>query len=396
MAELGTEGTNGALDGIVAVDASGHVAGPYAGSLLGDLGCEVIKVELPGTGDPARGRDGYSPVFRVLNRNKKSLTLNLREPEGREVLHRLLERADILIESFRPKTRKDLGLDYEELRQRNPGLIHCSVTAFGQSGPYESRPGFESIGQAVSGMLSLLTDPADPGMGGFSITAHATGVFAAYGILAALAARSRTGAGQFVDASLLQASMGFIESHFAEFLNGGEAVTPKNFQRGRLFCLVAEDGRPLLVHLATHGRSWEALLRVIGRPDLLDDARFATYEDRAAHHDELAAILGEAIGGAPRAAWLERLGGEDLSHAPIYDAEEVFRDPQVRHLGLPREIHHPERGATRLIGSSVNLSATPPRLARPAPLAGENTDEVLRDLGYGSEAIRSLRERGVI
>ncbi len=386
----------GALDGTVAIDASGHVAGPYAGSLLGDLGCEVIKVELPGKGDPARGRDSYAPVFRVLNRNKKSLTLNLREPEARDILHRLLESADVLIESFRPGTRKALGLDYGELRQRNPGLIHCSVTAFGQSGPYESRAGFESIGQAVSGMLSLLTDPGDPKMGGFSITAHATGVFAAYGILAALAARTRTGAGQFVDASLLQASMGFIESHFAEFLNGGDAVTPKNFQRGRLFCLVAEDGRPLLVHLATHRRSWEALTRVVERPDLIDDPRFADHEDRVAHHDELMEILREAFAHAPRAAWLERLGREDLSHAPIYAAEEVFEDPQVRHLGLPREIRHPERGSTRLIGSSVNLSATPPRFVRPAPLVGENTDELLERLGYDGEAIRGLRERGVI
>ena len=396
MADIGTGGMSGALDGIVAIDASGHVAGPYAGSLLGDLGCEVIKVELPGAGDPARGREGYSPVFRVLNRNKKSLTLNLRESEGREILGRLLERADILIESFRPGTRKDLGLDYEELRRRNPGLIHCSVTAFGQSGPYEGRPGFESIGQAVSGMLSLLTDPGDPRMGGFSIAAHATGVFAAYGILAALAARSRTGAGQFVDASLLQASMGFVESHFAEFLNGGEAVRPKNFQRGRLFCLTAQDGRPLLVHLATHRRSWEALTRVIERPDLLEDPRFAAHDDRAARHDELAAILRGAFGSAPRDLWLERLGQEDLSHAPIYDAEEVFHDPQVRHLGLPREIHHPERGATRLIGSSVNLSATPPGFKRPAPLVGEDTDEVLRGLGYDGQGIQGLRERGVI
>ena len=386
----------GALDGTLAIDASGHVAGPYAGSLLGDLGCEVIKVELPETGDPARGRDSYGPVFRVLNRNKKSLTLNLRESEAREILRRLLERSDVFIESFRPGTRRTLGLDYEDLRRRNPGLVHCSVTAFGQSGPYESRPGFESIGQAVSGMLSLLTDPGDPKMGGLSITAHVTGVFAAYGILAALAARSRTGSGQFVDASLLQASMGFIESHFAEFLNGGEAVTPRNFQRGRLFCLPAGDGLPLLVHLATHRRSWEALTRVIDRPDLLDDPRFATYEDRAARHDELMGILREVFGSASRAAWLERLGQEDLSHAPIYAAAEVFDDPQVRHLGLPREIEHPERGTTRLIGSSVNLSGTPARFSRPAPLVGENTDEVLRGLGYDDEAVRDLRERGVV
>ena len=180
------------------------------------------------------------------------------------------------------------------------------------------------------------------------------------------------------------------------FLNGGKAVTPKNFQRGRLFCLSAGDRRPLLVHLATHRRSWEALARVIERPDLLDDPRFATFEDRVAHHDDLMGIVREAFGSAPRAVWLERLGKEDLSHAPIYAAEEVFEDPQVRHLGLPREIHHSERGATRLIAGSVNLSDPPARFVRPAPLVGENTDEVLQRLGYDGDAIQSLRERGVI
>ena len=150
------------------------------------------------------------------------------------------------------------------------------------------------------------------------------------------------------------------------------------------------------MHLATHRQSWEALTRVIERPDLLDDPRFATYENRAAHHDELMAILREVFGGAPRSAWLERLAKEDMSHAPVYAAEEVFEDPQVRHLGLPREIEHPERGTTRLIGSSVNLSDTPPRFLRPAPLVGENTDEMLQGLGYDDEAIRGLRERGVV
>lgn len=386
----------GALDGAVAIDASGHVAGPYAGSLLGDLGCEVVKVEPPPAGDAARGREGYGPVFRVLNRNKKSVTLDLRDLEARRIFRRMLEPADVLIESFRPGTRKALGLDYEETRKVNPGLVHCSVTAFGQSGPYEDRPGFESVGQAVSGMLSLLTDLDAPRMGGLSIAAHVTGVFAAYGVLAALAARSRTGRGQFVDASLLQASLGFMESHLAEFLNGGDPVTPKNFQRGRLFCLSAGDGLPLLVHLAAHRKSWEALARVIEREDLLRDPRFATFEDRSANHEELAAVLREAFGAAPRAVWLQRLGEADVSHAPIYAPEEVFRDPQVRHLGLPREIRHPERGATRLIGSSVNLSATPPRFARPAPLVGEHTDEVLRELGYDREAVRTLRERGAV
>ncbi|MFQ5852756.1 MAG: CaiB/BaiF CoA transferase family protein, partial [Candidatus Binatia bacterium] len=213
----------------MAIEVSGHVAGPYTGSLLGDLGCEVIKVELPGEGDTHRGRNpkyqGYSPSFRALNRNKKSITLNLREQEGKRILLRLLEKADILLENFRPKTRKRLGLDYQELSKLNPRLIHCSISGYGQSGPYRDKPGFDTIGQALSGMLSLVADLDYPKVAGFSVADHATGVFATYGILAALLARHKTGQGQFVDASLLQVSLAFIESHVVDYLNGGEAVS---------------------------------------------------------------------------------------------------------------------------------------------------------------------------
>jgi len=389
-----------ALDGTVAIDASGHVAGPYAGSLLGDLGCEVIKVEPPGEGDPARGQNpkhpGYGPTFRVLNRNKKSVTLNLREEQGRTILSRLLEKADILIENFRPQTRKRLGLDYQKVKGINPRLIHCSITAFGQSGPYEDRVGFESTGQALSGMLSLVTDLKSPRIGGLSIAAHATGLFAVYGILAAVIARGKTGKGQFVDASLLQASMGFIESHFAEFLNGGAPVTPENFQRGRLYCVLAGDGAPLAVHLSGHQKSWEALTRVVEREDLLANPRFATQQDRAENHDGILTILEETFRKKPRADWLKLLDEAAVSNAPIYSAGEVFDDPQVKHLGLPQQIDHPVRGVSKLIGNGVNLSDTPVQFLRAAPLLGENTDEILQDLGFDEAAVKKLRTEGVV
>ena len=215
-----------ALEGTTVIEVAGHVAAPYAGSLLGDLGCEVIKVELPNGGDTHRGRnpkyEGYGPSFRALNRNKKSVTINLQKEEGRKILLRLLDGADVLIENFRPPTRSRLGLDYEGLAQRNPGLIHCSISGYGQSGPYRDKPGFDTIAQALSGMLHLVTDREAPKVVGVSITDHSTGIFATYGIMAALLARYRTGRGQFVDASLLQVSLSFIESHLADYLNGGE------------------------------------------------------------------------------------------------------------------------------------------------------------------------------
>lgn len=389
-----------ALEGTVAIEVSGHVAGPYAGSLLGDLGCDVIKVELPGEGDTHRGRNpkyqGYGPSFRALNRNKKSITLSLREKEGREILLKLLEKADILIENCRPETRKRLGLDYEKLSHLNPRLIHCSITGFGQSGPYRDKPGFDTIGQALSGMLSLVTDFDQPKVAGFSVADHSTGAFAAYAILAALLARQKTGRGQFIDVSLLQVSLAFIESHVADYLNGGEAVSRENFPRGRIYCFISSDGRPLVVHLSGHQKTWEGLVNAAGRTDLLDDSRFATRRDRTEHHYEIAAILQGEFRKKPRDYWLMALEENGVPNAPIYTIHEVFQDPHVKHMGLPKEIHHPKMGSSHVIGSPVGLSDTPPRFIRPAPLLGEQTEDILMGLGYDKEAIENLRARGVI
>ncbi|HEY8691211.1 MAG TPA: CoA transferase, partial [Chloroflexota bacterium] len=200
---------SGALDGVKVVELAGHVAGPYAGALLGDLGADILKVEPP-TGDTHRGRnpkhEHYSPSFRALNRNKQSLTLDLGTPKGHTIVLRLLGEADVVVENFRPATRIRLGLDYEGLRDRNPRLIHCSISGFGQTGPYKDRPGFDTLAQALSGMLGLVSDVDQPLPVGISIADHVSGVFAAYGVLGALYARERTGRGQFVDVSLLRSS----------------------------------------------------------------------------------------------------------------------------------------------------------------------------------------------
>ena len=388
-----------ALQGTMAVDLSGHVAGPFAGSLLGDLGCDVIKVELPDGGDTHRGRnplyEGYGPSFRALNRNKRSLTLDLRRPEGREALLKLLEKADVLLENFRPETRARLGLDYERLSRLNPRLVHCSITGYGQEGPYRDKPGFDTIGQALSGMLSLMTDFDRPRVVGVSVTDHSTGVFAAYGVLAALLARHHTGRGQFVDASLLRTSLAFIESHMADYLNGGEAITRENFPRGRIYCFVPGDGKPLVVHLSGHQKAWEGLVGAVGRRDLLDDPRFATRNDRWKRHYDIVPILQAEFEKEPRAHWLEALDAAGVPNAPIYRIEEVLDDPQVREMGLPREIRHPKMGPSNLIGNAVRLSDTPARFHRAAPLLGEDTDDILRELGYDEETLARLREQGV-
>ncbi len=391
---------SGALEGTTCIDISGHVAGPYASSLLGDLGCEVIKVELPNGGDTHRGRnpkyEGYGPSFRALNRNKKSVTLNLREKKARGILLKLLATADIFLENFRPPTRTGLGLDYDELSKLNPKLIHCSISGYGQSGPYRDKPGFDTIGQALSGMMSLVTDLDDPKVAGVSFVDHAAGIFAAHGIMAALLARAKTGRGQFVDVSLLRVAIAFIESHVADYLNGGEAVSRENFPKGRIYSLLDCDKKPFMVHLSGHNEAWEGLLKAAELNHLIGDPRFATRKHRTDRHDEIVKILRGQFCKKPRGYWLSRLDANSIPNSPINTIREVFDDPQIKHMGIPKQITHPKMGASNLVGSPINLSATPSRFFRAAPLLGEQTDEVLQRLGYDNAAIKELRDKEVI
>jgi len=391
---------SGALEGFTCIDVSGHVAGPYASSLLGDLGCEVIKVELPNGGDTHRGRnpkyEGYGPSFRALNRNKKSVTLDLRHKKGGEVLRKLLTTADIFLENFRPPTRAKLGLDYDELAKANPKLIHCSISGYGQSGPYRDKPGFDTIGQALSGMMSLVTDLDDPKVAGVSFVDHAAGIFASHGIMAALLARAKTGRGQFIDVSLLQVAVAFIESHVADYLNGGEAVSRKNFPKGRIYSLLDCDGKPFMVHLSAHNQAWEGLLRAGKLDDLVGDPRFASNKHRTERHDEIVQLLRAQFRTRAREYWLARLDAQQIPNAPINTIQEVFDNPQIKHLGIPKQISHPKMGESNLVGSPINMSDTPPRFFRPAPLLGEQTEEVLAKLGYDDKAVQELRANKVI
>ncbi len=391
---------SGALEGTVCIDVSGHVAGPYASSLLGDLGCDVIKIELPNGGDTHRGRNpkyqGYGPSFRALNRNKRSVTVDLRHKKGGEILRKLLATADVFLENFRPPTRAKLGLDYDDLAKLNPKLIHCSISGYGQSGPYRDKPGFDTIGQALSGMMSLVTDLDDPKVAGVSFVDHSAGIFAAHGIMAALLARAKTGRGQFIDVSLLQVAIAFIESHVADYLNGGEAVSRENFPKGRIYSLLDCDGKPFMVHLSAHNQAWEGLLRAGALDDLVGDPRFASNKLRSERHEEILQLLRAQFRTKPREYWLARLDAHQIPNAPINTIREVFDNPQIKHLGIPVQINHPKMGASKLVGSPINMSGTPPKFFRPAPLLGEHTDEVLSQLGYDNDVLGELRAMGVI
>ena len=391
---------SGALEGYVCIDVSGHVAGPYASSLLGDLGCDVIKVELPNGGDTHRGRnpkyEGYGPSFRALNRNKRSVTIDLRHKKGGEILRKLLATADIFLENFRPPTRAKLGLDYEELSKLNPKLIHCSISGYGQSGPYRDKPGFDTIGQALSGMMSLVTDLDDPKVAGVSFVDHSAGIFAINGIMAALLARAKTERGQFIDVSLLQVAIAFIESHVADYLNGGEAVSRENFPRGRIYSLLDWEGKPFMVHLSSHNQAWEDFLRAGELDGLVGDPRFASNKHRTDRHEEIVNMLRAQFRTKAREYWLARLDANQIPNAPINTIAEVFDNPQIKHLGIPKQISHPKMGMSNLVGNPINMSSTPPKFFRAAPLLGEHTEQVLANLGYDIDAVKELRASGVI
>jgi len=378
----------GALEGVRVVEFANYVAGPYAGGLLADLGADVVKVETPPNGDPYRGwaNGNYSAMFCSLNQNKRSIVLDLKSERGLEVARSLCSRADVVIENLRPGVMDRLGLGYDQLRAGNEGLIYCSITGFGIDGPYSDRPGYDTVGQAMSGLMSLLTDMDDPKPMGTSLSDHLGGLFGAYAILAAYAARSRTGIGQRVDTSLLQATASIIAENFARFLHdGGTPPTRRTrAQTAQVYAVTDQHGAPFVVHLSSPDKFWRSLLGAIDREDLLEDPRFADRPSRIAHRADIERVLREVFATADRDTWLARLRAADVPSAPIYDLGEVIEDPQVQHLGLVDTVEHPVAGRMRMLGSGVNLHGTPTRTG-PAPIAGEHSEEILAELGLPAD-----------
>jgi crotonobetainyl-CoA:carnitine CoA-transferase CaiB-like acyl-CoA transferase len=372
-----------ALDGIMILEFAGYVSGPFAGMLLADLGATVIKVENPAGGDPFRGwgRTDYSPSFGAMNRNKKSVTIDLKSGKGRAQARALARQADVLIENFRAGTMDRLGLGYESLSRDNPGLVFCSITGFGSDGPYRDRPGYDTVGQAMSGLLSILTDRAAPVPMGISLSDHLAGTYACYGILAALMARTKSGRGQKVETSLLQATIGFLGENAANFFEDGQVPSrATRCRRAQVFAFSAGDALPFVVHLSSPPKFWDGLLAATERGDLGRDDRFRTRTARIANYDSLKAELEAVFRTRPRAEWLARLSAADVPSGPINGFDEVFADPQVQALGMRKNLPHGARGRVSVVGSPVRLSATPPRIESAAPELGADNASILPDV----------------
>jgi len=373
--------TAGALDGIRVLEFASYVSGPFAGMLLSDLGAEVIKVESPDGGDPFRmwGKTDYNGTFGSMNRNKKSVTLDLKTDSGRAAARKLALSADVVIENFRAGAMDRLGLSYETLAADNPRLVYCSITGFGSEGPYRNRPGYDTVGQAMSGLLGVLTDHKAPQPMGISLSDHLSGTFAAYGILAALMARHRTGRGQKVETSLLQATLAFLGENAATYFEDGRVPSrATRCQRAQVFAFTASDGLPFVVHLSSPEKFWSGLLKVTNRLAFATDERFHTREQRVKNYDALVTELTEAFRTKTRAEWLRLLEAEDVPVGPLNTIDEVFADPQVIALDMRKQLPHRTRGSVSVVGNPVRLSATPPLVKTAAPDLGADNEDLLR------------------
>jgi crotonobetainyl-CoA:carnitine CoA-transferase CaiB-like acyl-CoA transferase len=367
------------LEGITVVEQGTFITGPAAGMLLGDLGADVIKVEVPNTGDPFRAfKNGlYSPHYQTYNRNKRSITLDTKDAADLAVLDQLVEGADVYIQNFRPGVADKLGVGEKRLRALNPKLVYCSISGFGPTGPSANRPAYDTVAQAASGFLNLLVNPENPRVVGPAIADALTGFYAAYGVLAALVERARTGVGRTVEVSMLEAMAHFNLDAFTHFFQVDEVMGPYSRPRvSQSYVLECSDGKWIALHMSSPEKFWRGLATVIEQPDLFDDARFATRAARIDHQEALIELLGTRFRRRTRDDWCARLLAEDVPHAPVYDTSEALDDPQARHLELTASAMHPVMGLFRTVRSPVSFDGERALDVRPPPTLGEHSDEI--------------------
>lgn len=396
--------TDPPLKGTRVLDLTRVLSGPFCSMILSDLGAEIIKIEIPTRGDDTRAYppfiEGVSSYFLSLNRGKKSLTLNLKTPEGVKILHKLVANSDIVLENFRPGVTKRLGVDYDALKQIKEDIIYCSISSFGQTGPYATWPGYDLIVQGMSGLMGITGEQDSPPVKvGIAVTDINAGLHAVISILAALKVRDQHGVGQHLDVSMLDSAVSWLT-----FLAGSYFTTDKVPQRmGNAHPSIvpyqsfqAGDDKHLLI-AAGNDRLYRTLCEVLGLVDLVEDVRFSTNGARIKNRTSLIPLIQEELSKKPRDVWLKELREAGFPCAPVYSIEEVFEDPQVKHRGMITTIQHPKAGEIKQIGTPFKTSVSKIGLTIPPPLLGEHTYEILRELcNYTAEEITILKQKGVI
>ncbi|MCW4039559.1 MAG: CoA transferase [Candidatus Bathyarchaeota archaeon] len=391
------------LDSITILDLTRYLAGPYCSMILGDLGAEVVKIERPKTGDGSRQWGppfihGESAYFLSINRNKKSVTINLRTEKGCEIVRKMASTYDVLIENYRPGIVQKLGLDYETLNKINPQLIYCSISGFGQTGPYREKPSYDIVGQAMGGLMSLTGEENRPPVKiGVAISDIFAGMYAAIGILSALITRKQTGQGQMIDVSLLDGLVSILSHQAGNYLVSG--VDPKRlgsahptiapyqaFQAADSYFVIAVGNDAL----------WRRFCQGVNLSELMTDPRFATNPDRVKNRDELTQILNTFFQKKTAQEWLSLIEKAGVPCGPVLQLSEVFTDPQVLHRKMVEEIEHPSAGHIKVVGTPLKLSSTPASIRTPPPILGEHTTIILQSLGYTPSEIAELIKSKVI
>ena len=394
---------DGPLAGIRILDLTRVLAGPFATLLLADLGADVIKVERPGDGDETRHlsplREGESHYFMSVNRGKRGVVLDLKRPEGREVALELARACDVLVENFRPGVTARLGLDYEGVRRVNPEIVYCSISAFGQTGPLANRSAFDIAMQAMGGGMSVTGEPGGRALRSGPPPADLrTKLFSAVCTPAAVVERQRTGRGQLVDVAMFDAMAGLLTQYAGRYFMTGESAGPAGNGHPAVApygTYSAGDGDIVVANLGE--RFWPKIAAAIGRPELADDPRFRTNAERLRHREELDRLMNDAIGGRTIAEWEAIFEAHDVPHAPVLSVGQVLEHPQARARGLVTEVEHARLGRMRTTGRAINLPAHPAGPQAPAPLLGEHSEAVLRELlGCTDRRLRELKEAGVL
>jgi len=382
------------------LDLSRVRAGPTCVKQFADFGADVIKIESPPGVDPNEGMSGPRHGFDMqnLHRNKRSMTLNLKLPEGREVFARLAKTADVVVENYRPDVKYRLGIDYKCLERINPRIVLASISGFGQDGPYRDRPGFDQIAQGMSGLMSVTGLPGQgPVRTGTAIADIAAGMHAALGIMTALLEREHSGKGQWVQSSLLQSGIALLDFQAARYLMAGEVPQQVGNDHPTSMPTSAYTTADGHMNVAASGtKMWQRVCEAIGRPELFEHPDFRTAEARAQNRKSLNAELNKGFARKKSAEWVEILNAAGVPCGPIYSMDQVFADPQVRHLQAAAEVEHRKLGRIRLINQPVKLSRTPAQLATASPERGEHTDDVLREAGYSESEISDFKKKKAV
>jgi crotonobetainyl-CoA:carnitine CoA-transferase CaiB-like acyl-CoA transferase len=385
------------LSGIRVIELGSFITAPYAAMLLADMGADVVKVERPASPDPFRAfEDGlYSPHFEAHNRNKRSLALDFVNPEGREILHRLIEAADVVLLNMRPGVAAKLGLDHQKLGRLNPRLIHCSITGFGPDGPYAARPAFDNVGQALSGWLSLTHQGDDPRVPGPAVSDTITGLFSALGIVSAIVERQKTGVGRRVEVNMLEATMALAGGSIGQYVASRQAPTVySRAAASQSYVFTCSDAARLAIHLSSLEKFWTSLLVALKLPEL--GIKYATRAERISRYEELAHELQDEFSKQPRAHWMAALERYDVPFAPALEVGELEQDAQVAHLASFGTVSHPLRGERTILNRPVRYDGDNFTAFRAAPELGENSDEIVAGLGFSADELQALRDKGIM